>query len=178
MGARFSASTRLGPGAAGTRRRRAIRAGRSWSSGHSRRIGGVRTVTAWSPIDGRDGRCGPASRSPPPDGAPRSRFARLARHSQPETMGDRRALRGRGRALVVREMQGPPVYVGVAPVPQGGANVCLVRPAAGRSALRVPALLLAAELDRDPGLRDRFSRAWLIQPSSSSPRLSMFPMPL
>lgn len=60
---------------------------------------------------------------------------------------------------------GHQVYVGVAPVPQGGANVCLVRPSQpGDQALRVPALLLAAELDRDPGLRDRFSRARLIQP--------------
>jgi flavin-dependent dehydrogenase len=56
-------------------------------------------------------------------------------------------------------------YIGVAPVPEGVANVCLVRPSQpADQALRAPALLLTAELERDPWLRDRFARARLVQP--------------
>ena len=56
-------------------------------------------------------------------------------------------------------------YVGVAPVPGGLANVCLVRPSQpADQALRAPAALLAAALERDPRLRDRFGRARLVRP--------------
>jgi flavin-dependent dehydrogenase len=55
-------------------------------------------------------------------------------------------------------------YIGVAPVPGGYANVCVVRPSRpADAALRDPVQLLAAELGRDPELRDRFSRARLIR---------------
>ena len=56
-------------------------------------------------------------------------------------------------------------YIGVAPVPGGLANVCLVRPSqAGDAALRSPAALLAAELASDPHLRDLFTAARLVAP--------------
>jgi len=56
-------------------------------------------------------------------------------------------------------------YVGIAPVPGGLANVCLVRPSQpADQALRAPAALLAAALERDPRLRDRFVRARLVKP--------------
>lgn len=56
-------------------------------------------------------------------------------------------------------------YIGVAPVPGGLANVCLVRPShPADAALRDPAALLARELARDPWLRDRFARARLVGP--------------
>jgi flavin-dependent dehydrogenase len=56
-------------------------------------------------------------------------------------------------------------YLGVAPVPGGLANVCLVRPSQpGDRPLRAPATLLATEIERDPRLRDRFARARLVQP--------------
>jgi len=56
-------------------------------------------------------------------------------------------------------------YLGVAPVPGGLANVCLVRPSQpADQALRAPAHLLRAALDRDPRLRDRFAGARLVQP--------------
>jgi len=56
-------------------------------------------------------------------------------------------------------------YIGVAPVPGGLTNVCLVKPSApGDALLRDPAALLRAELARDPALRDRFSGARLVQP--------------
>src|SRR5581483_11549132 len=55
-------------------------------------------------------------------------------------------------------------YIGVAPVPGGYANVCVVRPSRpADAALRDPVQLLAAELGRDPELRDRFARARLIR---------------
>ncbi len=51
-------------------------------------------------------------------------------------------------------------YIGVAPVPGGLANVCLVRPSRGGDrALGRPLDLIAAEIARDPLLRDRFARA-------------------
>lgn len=54
-------------------------------------------------------------------------------------------------------------YVGVAPVPGGLTNVCLVRPSfAGDAALGDPAALLTAALARDPMLRDRAASARLI----------------
>jgi flavin-dependent dehydrogenase len=56
-------------------------------------------------------------------------------------------------------------YIGVAPLPGGVANVCLVRPSQpADQALRAPAALLSAELQRDPRLRDRFARARIVQP--------------
>jgi flavin-dependent dehydrogenase len=51
-------------------------------------------------------------------------------------------------------------YVGVAPIPDGLTNVCLVRPfAPGDSDFRDPAALLRRCLASDPGLRDRFESA-------------------
>jgi flavin-dependent dehydrogenase len=54
-------------------------------------------------------------------------------------------------------------YIGVAPVPGGATNVCLVRPShAADGDLRDPAALLQDELARDPLLRDRFAGARLV----------------
>jgi len=51
-------------------------------------------------------------------------------------------------------------YVGVAPVPHGLANVCLVVPdARARVAMRAPAIAIEAALAADPALRERFRRA-------------------
>jgi len=51
-------------------------------------------------------------------------------------------------------------YIGVAPIPGGLTNVCLVRPSRpGDAELRDPAALLARELQRDPLLRDRAADA-------------------
>jgi flavin-dependent dehydrogenase len=51
-------------------------------------------------------------------------------------------------------------YIGVAPVPGGLTNVCLVRPSRPADEdLRDPAALLARELHRDPLLRDRVAGA-------------------
>jgi flavin-dependent dehydrogenase len=51
-------------------------------------------------------------------------------------------------------------YIGVAPVPGGLTNVCLVRPSRpGDADLRDPAALLARELQRDPLLRERAAGA-------------------
>ena len=56
-------------------------------------------------------------------------------------------------------------YIGVAPVPGGATNVCLVRPShPGDGELREPGALLTQELARDRLLRDRFSGAHLIAP--------------
>jgi flavin-dependent dehydrogenase len=54
-------------------------------------------------------------------------------------------------------------YIGVAPVPGGATNVCLVKPSHPADGdLRDPAALLADELARDPLLRDRFAGARLV----------------
>ncbi len=54
-------------------------------------------------------------------------------------------------------------YIGVAPVPGGLTNVCLVKPSfAGDAGLGDPAALLTAVLSRDPRLRDRAAGARLI----------------
>ncbi len=54
-------------------------------------------------------------------------------------------------------------YIGVAPVPGGLANVCVVRASApGDPELRDPAALLRGELARDPLLADRFATARLV----------------
>jgi flavin-dependent dehydrogenase len=56
-------------------------------------------------------------------------------------------------------------YIGVAPVPGGLTNVCLVRPSGpGDAELADPAALLARELARDSLLRDRASAARLAGP--------------
>jgi len=53
-------------------------------------------------------------------------------------------------------------YIGVAPIPGGLTNVCLVRPSRpGDAELRDPAALLACELQRDPLLCDRAADARL-----------------
>jgi flavin-dependent dehydrogenase len=51
-------------------------------------------------------------------------------------------------------------YLGVAPVPGGLANVCLVVPEThARAAMRAPAVAIEAALTADPALRERFRRA-------------------
>jgi flavin-dependent dehydrogenase len=56
-------------------------------------------------------------------------------------------------------------YVGVAPVPGGLTNVCLVRPAvAGDAAFRAPAALLERTIASDPMLRDRLDGLSLVAP--------------
>jgi flavin-dependent dehydrogenase len=56
-------------------------------------------------------------------------------------------------------------YIGVAPVPGGLTNVCLVRPSgAGDRALADPAGLLTRALAADSQLRDRFASARLVAP--------------
>jgi len=56
-------------------------------------------------------------------------------------------------------------YIGVAPIPGGLTNVCLVRPSRpGDADLRDPAALLSRELMRDPWLRDRAADARLAAP--------------
>ena len=56
-------------------------------------------------------------------------------------------------------------YIGVAPVPGGLTNVCLVRPAGPADAeLADPAALLVRELARDSALRDRAAGARLLGP--------------
>ena len=56
-------------------------------------------------------------------------------------------------------------YIGVAPVPGGLTNVCLVRPSgAGDTALADPAGLLTRALAADSQLRDRFADARLVAP--------------
>jgi flavin-dependent dehydrogenase len=56
-------------------------------------------------------------------------------------------------------------YIGVAPVPRGLTNACLVLPhARGDAPLGDPAEVLRAHLDRDPGLRARFRDATPVAP--------------
>jgi flavin-dependent dehydrogenase len=56
-------------------------------------------------------------------------------------------------------------YIGVAPVPGGMTNVCIVKPSAGGDvALRNPESALRVELEADPVLRDRFAGARLVHP--------------
>jgi flavin-dependent dehydrogenase len=56
-------------------------------------------------------------------------------------------------------------YIGIAPVPGGLTNVCLVRPSRpGDAELRDPSALLARELQRDASLRDRAAAARLAAP--------------
>jgi flavin-dependent dehydrogenase len=59
-------------------------------------------------------------------------------------------------------------YLGVAPVPSGCANVCLVvpgpasEPSPGRAGLDAPAALLRQAIERDPALRERFADARML----------------
>jgi flavin-dependent dehydrogenase len=56
-------------------------------------------------------------------------------------------------------------YVGVASVPGGITNVCVVKPSVGGDAAwRDPPAALRAEIDADPILRDRFARARFVGP--------------
>ena len=55
-------------------------------------------------------------------------------------------------------------YLGVAPVPSGCANVCLVVPGAGPGGLDDPPALLARAIESDPRLRERFADARMIAP--------------
>ena len=58
-------------------------------------------------------------------------------------------------------------YIGVAPLPGGVTNVCLVKPSGPADpALADPAALLVRELARDPMLRDRAALARMIAPPS------------
>jgi flavin-dependent dehydrogenase len=58
-------------------------------------------------------------------------------------------------------------YIGIAPVPGGLTNVCVVRPSTPADVdLRNPTALLRQEIDRDPMLRDRFVGARLVLPPS------------
>jgi flavin-dependent dehydrogenase len=53
-------------------------------------------------------------------------------------------------------------YIGVAPLPGGLTNVCVVKPSGpGDTALADPARMIARELQQDPVLRDRFAGARL-----------------
>jgi flavin-dependent dehydrogenase len=68
--------------------------------------------------------------------------------NEPAVLGEMHVRRGR--------------YIGVAPIPGGLTNVCLVRPSRpGDAELRDPAALLARELQRDPVLRERAAGARL-----------------
>ena len=51
-------------------------------------------------------------------------------------------------------------YIGIAPLPDGLANACVV--SADRAALRAPSALLNAALRADPRLGDRFARAKMV----------------
>ena len=56
-------------------------------------------------------------------------------------------------------------YIGVAPLPGGLANVCLVKPSQpADAALRDAGVLLRGELARDPVLAERFVAARLVAP--------------
>jgi flavin-dependent dehydrogenase len=57
-------------------------------------------------------------------------------------------------------------YIGVAPLPGGLVNICLVKPAADVDrALRQPAAALHAEIALDPALRDRIANARFVTPA-------------
>jgi flavin-dependent dehydrogenase len=98
----------------------------------------------------------------PSDGClPTDDTAENAEHAEKSTL---RSPRAPGSDGVVGEMhvrRGR--YIGVAPVPGGVTNVCLVRPShAADGDLRDPAALLTEELARDETLRDRFAGARLV----------------
>jgi len=85
------------------------------------------------------------------DERPRSHGVRAASGAADGILGEMHIRRGR--------------YIGVAPVPGGMTNVCLVKPSAGGDfALRNPESALRLELESDPALRDRFAGARLVGP--------------
>ena len=106
------------------------------------------------------------------DVVPLSIDAEPAEHAEKDSLGDQRRERERGspRALRCRSSYGEMhvrqnCYIGVAPVPGGLTNVCLVRPSgAGDTALADPAGLLTRALAADSQLRDRFADARLVAP--------------
>ena len=56
-------------------------------------------------------------------------------------------------------------YIGVAPVPGGLTNVCIVRETSGGDAeFRDPVALIRSSLSADAGLRDRFADASMVAP--------------
>jgi menaquinone-9 beta-reductase len=55
-------------------------------------------------------------------------------------------------------------YLGVAPLPGGLTNACLVAPIEQLPCMSDPAQALGAAIDRAPSLRDRFARARLVAP--------------
>jgi flavin-dependent dehydrogenase len=64
----------------------------------------------------------------------------------------------------------PGRYIGIAAVPGGAVNVCLVRPMAAGDLAGRPAAILGAELATDPQLADRFRSARMIgQPVTLGP---------
>jgi flavin-dependent dehydrogenase len=96
-------------------------------------------------------------------------FAECAQHAPSARPAER------GVLVIPRVLRGTPVlgemhirrgrYIGIAPVPGGITNVCLVRPSRpGDGDLRRPAALLLRELASDSLLRDRFARARLVSP--------------
>jgi len=85
------------------------------------------------------------------------RISRTSSTSDPSTLGEMHIRRGR--------------YIGVAPLPGGLTNVCLVEESSrwgvgpnGRTVFRDPAALLRWTLEGDPQLRDRFAGARLAAP--------------
>jgi flavin-dependent dehydrogenase len=85
------------------------------------------------------------------EGRPRSPGTRAASATTHGILGEMHIRRGR--------------YIGVAPVPGGMTNVCMVKPSAGGDfALRDPESALRIELEADPVLRDRFAGARLVRP--------------
>lgn len=72
----------------------------------------------------------------------------------------------------------PGHYIGVAPLPDGLTNVCLVKSAADlERALRSPAATLQAELALDPALRDRLASARLVDAPHVLGPLAVEPVP-
>jgi flavin-dependent dehydrogenase len=99
------------------------------------------------PSDPRTRGVGVGSLSAPHDGAPGV-----------EGVSDPASERGALGEMHVRRGR----YIGIAPIPGGLTNVCLVRPSRpGDVELREPAALLARELQRDPLLRARANGARL-----------------
>lgn len=85
------------------------------------------------------------------DGRPRSPGSRAPSAATHGIFGEMHIRRGR--------------YIGVAPVPGGMTNVCMVKPSAGGdAALRDPESALRLALEADPALRDRFAGARLVRP--------------
>ncbi len=125
---------------------------------------GVRSCTAPVVIaaDGRRSRLGfglGLARHPP---APR----RWAIGAYFTGVGQRAESRGQSGAAVCGEMHvRSGCYVGVAPLPDGLTNVCLVRPAGGGDpAFRDPSAVLRATIANDPILRDRLAGGTLAGP--------------